>query len=199
MTIKDPPPSNLPSTWLPISPLTWPQYHLLHVCWRGEGEGESPELRCGLGRVCPLSSPAWWDGWRNCCWEASRWDGWYMLSREWRKFTCTAGNVNSRLLLFLLDGQLVIPLSQELGRIRWVSFTKSSSTSSQVERRVVNGSHLQSQLVAGVSAVHLRAGQAEPPLEAGRTFSQPVADRAQDVLIHRDRLGACQEQSYMLN
>lgn len=48
----------------------------------------SPELRCGLGRVCPLSSPAWWDGWRNCCWEASRWDGWYRLSREWRKFTC---------------------------------------------------------------------------------------------------------------
>lgn len=114
MTIKDPPPSNL-STWLPISPLTWPQYHLLHMCWRGEGEGESPELRCGLGRVCPLSSPAWWDGWRNCCWEASRWDGWYMLSREWRKFTCTAGNVNSRLLLFLLDGQLVSPLCSGTG------------------------------------------------------------------------------------
>lgn len=47
-----------------------------------------PESRCGLGRVCPLSSPAWWEGWRNCCWEASRWDGWYRLSREWRKFTC---------------------------------------------------------------------------------------------------------------
>lgn len=28
-------------------------------------------------------------------------------------------------------------------------------------------SHLQSQLIAGVSAIHLRAGQAEPPLEAG--------------------------------
>lgn len=28
-------------------------------------------------------------------------------------------------------------------------------------------SHLQSQLIAGVSAIHLRAGQAEPPLKAG--------------------------------
>lgn len=28
-------------------------------------------------------------------------------------------------------------------------------------------SHLQSQLIARISAIHLRAGQAEPPLEAG--------------------------------
>lgn len=46
--------------------------------------------------------------------------------------------------------------------------------------------YLQGQLVAGVSAVHLRTGQAEPPLEAGRAFGQSVADRAQDVLVHRD-------------
>ena len=38
--------------------------------------------------MCPLSSPEWRDGWRNCCWAARRWDGWYRLSRECRKFTC---------------------------------------------------------------------------------------------------------------
>lgn len=46
--------------------------------------------------------------------------------------------------------------------------------------------YLQSQLIAGVSAIHLRAGQAEPPLKASWAFSQPVADWAEDVLVHRD-------------
>lgn len=36
--------------------------------------------------------------------------------------------------------------------------------------------HLQSQLIAGVSAVHLGAGQTEAPLEAGRAPGQSVAD-----------------------
>lgn len=91
---------------------------IFYTCAR-KGKGNSPELRCGLGRVCPLSSPAWWDEWRNCCWETSTWDGWYRLSRECRKFTCTTGNVESRWLLFLLNRQLI----QEVGHTRKVFFS----------------------------------------------------------------------------
>lgn len=50
--------------------------------------------------------------------------------------------------------------------------------------------HLQSQLVAGVSAIHLGAGQAEPPLEARGPFGQTVAHRAKDVFVHRDGFSA---------
>lgn len=46
--------------------------------------------------------------------------------------------------------------------------------------------HLQSQLIACVSAIHLGAGQAEPPFKAGWAFGQSVADWTEDVLIHRD-------------
>lgn len=51
-------------------------------------------------------------------------------------------------------------------------------------------SYLQCELVAGVSAIHLGAGQTEPPLKAGRTFSQPVTDGPKDILIHGDGLSS---------
>lgn len=90
MTIKDPPiylPTHLLTNLHCVLPLCRYGAVLLAEQKRLMGGKMSPELRWGLGRVCPLSSPAWWDGWRNCCWEARRWDGWYRLSREWRKFT----------------------------------------------------------------------------------------------------------------
>jgi len=70
----------------------------------------------------------------------------------------------------------------------------TTTTSSPIQRLPgVCRPHLQRQLVAGVTAVHLRAGQAEPPLEAGRALGQPVADGAQDVLIHGYGLSAYRE------
>ena len=160
----------------------------------------SPELRCGLGRVCPLNSPAWWDGWRNCCWEASRWDGWYRLSKEWRKFTYREKKKSEEILPPLANPMSLVTFTQLLYTVKlnykgstfylfckhvpkveanmWRIFVRCYALDASLD--------LQSQLIAGVSAVHLRAGQAEPPLEASRAFSQTVANWTKDVLVHRD-------------
>lgn len=152
---------------------------------RADEREMSPELRCGLGRTCPLSSPAWWDGWRNCCWPAIRWDGWFIeMSREWRKFTwrkeernrekeyvnkCPISRLNFHVHIYLSSCQC------QRCYCMWMIY-------------------LQSQLIAGVSAIHLGAGQAEPPLVAGCAFGQSVADRAKDVLVHRDWFSTWRER-----
>ena len=165
----------------------------------------SPELRCGLGRVCPLNSPAWWDGWRNCCWEASRWDGWYRLSREWRKFTW--GGKEENYVCSSCANTYFLTLSTAAAYTTYTTYTKTLYITQEEKKHLKSiccliqmchvsyvCPHLQSQLIAGVSSIHLGAGQAEPPLEAGRAFGQSVADRAKDVLVHRDGFGTWEKR-----